>query len=219
MRKIHALFCLLLTAACVAAQQPTAPAASADYSQEPFVVEQLATAALFETDGTGRRETRLRVLVKTDLGVEQWGQLVLGYNSGNEKLEIPYVRVRKADGSVVTAGPEAVQDLTPSITRDAPMYTDYREKHVTVPALRPGDTLEYSVVTTTHTSLAPGQFWWEYDFVDRAIVLDEQVELNVPKDKPFTLKTRPGFDPKITEEGDRKIYRWKSSHLTRKTDE
>ncbi len=220
MRKIGVLFCLSLAAMCLAAQESTAATSKpADYSQEPFVVEQLATVARFEKDGTGRRETRLRVLVKTDLGVESWGQLVFGYNSGNEKLEIPYVRVRKTDGSVVNAGADAVQDMTPSVTRDAPMYTDYREKHVTVPALRPGDTLEYSVVTTTHTSLAPGQFWWEYDFVDRAIVLDETVELNVPQDKPFTLRTRTGFDAKISDEGDRKIYRWKSSHLTRKTDE
>ncbi len=216
MRKFCAVACLLFVAASLAAQQPTK---ADDYAQEPYVVEQLSTAARFENDGTSRRDFKLRVLVKTDLGVESWGQLVFGYNSGNEKLEIPYVRVRKADGSVITAGSEAVQDMTPNLTRDAPMYTDYREKHVTVPALRPGDTLEYNVVTTTHTALAPGQFWWEYDFEDRAIVRDERVEINVPKDRQFTLKTLPGFDAKVTEENGRKIYRWQHSNLKRKTDE
>jgi tetratricopeptide (TPR) repeat protein/transglutaminase-like putative cysteine protease len=217
MRKICALLCVLLAAICAAAQQPTSP--KPDYAQEPFVVEQVSTVARFEKDGTGRRDVKMRIQVKTALGVEQWGQLVFGYNSSNEKQEIPYVRVRKADGSVVTAGPDAVQDLTPNVTRDAPMYTDYREKHVTVPSLRPGDTLEYNVVTTTHTALAPGQFWWDYDFEDRAIVLDERVEINVPKDKLFTLRTQPGFDPKIADEGDRRIYRWTSSHLKRKSED
>src|SRR5512146_2235133 len=218
MRKFCVLPCLLLAAALLA--QTPAPQPKADeYTQEPYVVELVSTVARFEKDGTGRREQTMRVAIKTDLGVEQWGQLVFGYNSGNEKLEIPYVRVRKADGAVVTAGADAIQDLTPSVTRDAPMYTDYREKHVTVPALRPGDMLEYSIVTATHTALAAGQFWWDYDFEDRAIVLDEQVEVNVPKDKLFTLKTQPGFDPQISEAAGRKIFRWKSSHLKRKTDE
>ncbi|MGE5724509.1 MAG: DUF3857 domain-containing protein, partial [Acidobacteriota bacterium] len=218
MRKFCVLPCLLLAAALLA--QTPAPQPKADeYTQEPYVVELVSTVARFEKDGTGRREQTMRVAIKTDLGVEQWGQLVFGYNSGNEKLEVPYVRVRKADGAVVTAGADAIQDLTPSVTRDAPMYTDYREKHVTVPALRPGDMLEYSIVTATHTALAAGQFWWDYDFEDRAIVLDEQVEVNVPKDRQFTLKTQPGYDPKISEENGRKIYRWQSSHLKRKTDE
>ncbi len=101
MRKIYVLLYFALVAACLAAQTstpvtkpPVVNPKPADYAQEPFVVEQVSTAARFEKDGTGRREVKLRVQVKTDLGVEQWGQLVFGYNSGNEKLEIPYVRVR-----------------------------------------------------------------------------------------------------------------------------
>ncbi len=219
MRKICGFAALLLLAAVAAAQSTPAPVKADDFAQEPYVVQQLSTVARFENNGTGRRDFKLRVLVKTDLGVQSWGQLVFGYNSGNERMEIPYVRVRKSDGTVVTAGADAVQDMTPNLTRDAPMYTDYREKHVTVPALRPGDTLEYNVVTTTHTALAPGQFWWEYDFEDRAIVLDEQVEISVPKDRQFTLKTLPGFDAKITEENGRKIYRWQHANLKRKTED
>jgi len=48
--------------------------------------------------------------------------------------------------------------------REAPVYTDYRQKHITVPGLRPGEVLEYNVATVIHTPLAPGQFWTEYDF-------------------------------------------------------
>ena len=49
-----------------------------------------------------------RVKVQSEAGVEQWGQLVMGYSSANERVEIPYVRVLKADGQVVTATPDAV---------------------------------------------------------------------------------------------------------------
>lgn len=190
-----------------------------DYSQESYIIKDFRYLVRFENDGTGKKTFEAAIQVKSDLGVQQWGQLVFGYSSSNEKLEIGYVRVRKPDGRVVTANGDSVQDLTAGVARFAPMYTDYREKHVTVPSLRPGDTLEYSIITTTETPLAPNQFWFNYDFDRNIIVLHESLEVNVPKDKKIKLKSETDATPKITTEGDRKIYRWESSNLKRKTDE
>jgi len=74
-----------------------------DYSQEGYVVEQYRSLYRFENDGTGRRETIARIRVQSETGVQQWGQIQFGYNSANERVEIAYVRVIKADGSVVKA--------------------------------------------------------------------------------------------------------------------
>src|SRR6266705_949004 len=190
-----------------------------DHSQEAFVVEKLRYAYRFENDGTARREVTARIKIQSEAGVEQWGQLVVGYNSANERVEIPYVRVLKLDGSTVTAPADSVQDLSIPLERDAPVYTDYRQKDITVPGLRPGEELEYEYVAVTHTPLAPGQFWMEHDFAKSGTVLDEQLELNVPKDRTIKLKTKPGDDPKITEEDGRRIYTWTSSHIDRDQDE
>lgn len=57
----------------------------------------------FESDGTGRHETYVRVKTQSEAGVQAWGQLILGYNAATERLDIQFVRVRKADGTVVTA--------------------------------------------------------------------------------------------------------------------
>src|ERR1700719_1178998 len=91
-----------------------------DYSQEAFVVEQYRSSYRFESDGTGRRETIARIKVQSEAGVQQWGQIQIGYNSANERVEIGYVRVVKADGSIVKAGEDAVQDLTAPVEREAP---------------------------------------------------------------------------------------------------
>ena len=194
-------------------------AAARDYSKEGFVVEKYHSTFHFENDGTGRRETVARIRVQSEAGVQQWGQLQLGYNSANEKLEIPYVRVLKEDGSVIKAGEDAVQDLSAPVAQDAPVYTDYRQKHVTVPGLRPGEVLEYNVVTTIHTPLAPGQFWADYNFDHNNIVLDEELEIDVPASRQLTLKSKPGMDPKIKEENGRRIYHWTSTHLVREEDD
>ena len=184
-----------------------------DYSKEGYVIEQARSRFRFESDGTGREENSVRLRVQSEAGVQHWGQLRLGYNSANEKLDIAYVRVLKADGTVVTAGPEAVQDVNGSVQQFAPVYTDYREKHVSVPGLRPGDVLECESVTVIHTPLAPGQFWMQHDFNQQSIVLDEQLEVDVPAERTVQVKNKPGMDAKITEENGRRIYRWTSSHL------
>jgi tetratricopeptide (TPR) repeat protein len=192
---------------------------AADYSQEGYVGEKFRTVYRFENDGTGTREIYARIKIQSEAGVEQWGQVVVGYNSANERVEIPYVRVLRADGTTMTAPPDSVQDLSIPVEREAPVYTDYRQKHITVPGLRPGEVLEYDVVTVTHTPLAQNQFWMEHDFIKNGIVLDEELAINVPTGRDVKLKTRPGMEPKITDENGRRIYQWTSSHRERDDDE
>ncbi len=191
-----------------------------DYSQEAFIIEQMKTFFGFEKDGTGRREMSLRAKVLSEAGVESFGQLIFEYSSGNERLDIDHVSVRKADGSVVTASANNVQDLTTPITREAPVYTDLRQKHVTVPGLRPGDVIEYHVVWRLHTPLAPNHFWLEHDFVKKNfIVLDEQLEVSIPRDSTVKLKSEPGLEPTLKEKNGRRIYTWKHANLKREDTE
>ena len=189
-----------------------------DYSQEAFVVEQYRSLYRFENDGRGRKETIARIRVQSEAGVQQWGQIQVGYNSANERVEIPYVRVIKADGSIVKAGDDAVQDLSAPLEQQAPVYTDYRVKHITVPGLRPGEVLEYRLVTVIHTPLAPGEFWTDYDFDKTNIDLDEEVDVDVPASRPLKLKTKAGMDPTISEQDGRRLYHWTNSHLLREDD-
>ncbi len=207
--RLAALSCLLTASVCAQTPVPS-PKPPEDYSQQAFVTEHYSDTFRFENDGTGREQIDARIKVNSDAGVQALGQLKVGYSQYSDKLEIAYVRVIKPDGTVVTAQESAIQDVT---YPDALMYTDYHEKHISVPALRPGDTLEYQFVRTIVNPLTPGQFWTSYDFRDRGIVLDEQLEINIPKARQIKLKNEQGADPKITDEGDRRIYRWKHSHL------
>lgn len=194
-------------------QAETAP----DYSQEAIVIEQLKMFYRFEADGTGKREQSIRVRVQTEAGVERFGQLVFAYSSANENLDVDFVRVRKASGANINATAADIQDLSTPIAREAPVYTDLRQKHVTVRGLRPGDVLEYHVVWRVHTPLAQNNFWLEQDFSnpESLILLDDLLEVNIPRDSKVKLKTAPGVDPNIREEGERRIYTWKYTNLKR----
>src|SRR5258706_16261619 len=50
-------------------------------------------------------------------------------------------------------------------------------------------------------------------------MLNEELEVDVPSDRPVKLKNKPGMDPKISEANGRRIYHWTNSHLEREDDE
>lgn len=183
-----------------------------DFSQEPIVFEYIHESMRYESDGSGVRETQAKIRVQTNAGLNFAGQLAFNYNAADEKLEVRSVRVLKKDGATLTAGPEAVQDLSAPLTQGAPVYTDARQKHVTVPGVSVNDVVEYDVVTTVKPVL-PGHFWSIWTFTDKFIALHEQLDLNVPNSVMLKIKNPAGIEPSVSGEGDRRIYHWATSNL------
>jgi Flp pilus assembly protein TadD/transglutaminase-like putative cysteine protease len=224
------LFCLLSLPASTPAQEGPTPSAArggqgprvdpqpqgaADFAQQPFVIERYYTTVRYENDGTGERDLAVRIRVHSEAGAQRLAELAFGYSSANEQMEVRFVRVTRADGEIVSAGSDAVKDVTALVARDAPAYADYKEKRINVPLLHPGDTLEYEIATRAVIPFAPGEFWFEQNFLDAAIVLDEQLELNVPLDRRITLKS-PGhsYSTDLDDAKRRTTYRWKHANLT-----
>ncbi len=176
-------------------------------SDEAAVFERILNRVRFENDGTEVSETEAVVRIQSQAGVEGFGQLVFGYSSATEKLEVEYVRVRKPDGQVVVTPESTAQDFAPDVLKEAPMYSDYRQRHISVVALRPGDTLEYRTVTRVLTPLAAENFWYEYTFPKGLAVNEDRLEINVPKSRDVKLKA-PTRTPQIQETADRRIYTW-----------
>ena len=176
-------------------------------SEEAAVFERILNRVHFENDGTEVSETETVVRIQSQAGVEEFGQLVFGYSSATEKLEVEYVRVRKPDGQVVVTPESTAQDFAPDVLKEAPMYSDYRQRHISVAALQPGDTLEYRTVTRVVTPLAPGNFWYEHTFPKGVVVNEDRLEIDVPKSREVKLKT-PTRKPEIQETGDRRVYTW-----------
>jgi transglutaminase-like putative cysteine protease/Flp pilus assembly protein TadD len=188
-------------------EPPSSSTASPEKAEEAAVIERILNRVRFENDGTEVSETEAVVRIQSQAGVEEFGQLVFGYSSATEKLEVAYVRVRKPDGQVIATPESTAQDFAPDVLREAPMYSDYRQRHISVAALQPGDTLEYRTVTRVTTPLASGNFWYEYTFPKGVAVNEDRLEINVPRSRELKLKS-PNRKPEIQDAGDRRIYTW-----------
>src|SRR5208337_2091357 len=115
-----------------------------------YVIEELKSALRFDADGKGRRQMTFRVRIQSESATHDFGLLIFPYAARFESLDINYIRVRKPDGSVVSTPASDVKDIDSAVSREAPMYTDEREKHAAIKSLSPGDVLEYSLTWTVH---------------------------------------------------------------------
>jgi tetratricopeptide (TPR) repeat protein/transglutaminase-like putative cysteine protease len=208
---LNLVVALLACAVCTFAQSPS-PKTKQDFSKEAAVFESYRSTYTFQNDGTGTQDVTANIKVQSEAGVRQYGVLVFSYPSASEHIEIDYVRVRQPDGTLVVTPPSNIEDATPQVTVAAPEYSDFREKHVAVKGLTPGSDVEYHVRFQTFSPLIPGQFWLSYDFTKNSIILDEELEVNVPQDRALKVKSS-SIQPVVREQGDRKIYLWKSSNL------
>ncbi|HVR26256.1 MAG TPA: DUF3857 domain-containing protein [Candidatus Polarisedimenticolia bacterium] len=212
---VFPLLALLPSASAQARSPAQAGNSKADYSQEAFVFEQFLRKQRFENDGTSSQQDTARVRIQSQAGVQNYGILTFSYPSGTGTFEIAYVRVRKPDGSVVETPPENVQDMAAEITRQAPFYSDLHEKHVAVKGLSVGDVLEFRTEEHTTKPLAPGQFWTEYGFTKGPIILDEQLEISVPRDRAIKIKSSE-VQPATADAAGYRIYTWHHANLKHK---
>ncbi len=213
--RISALLCLSLLLAVSGRSQTANEEKKPDYSQEAFVIEKAVTRIVFENDGTRSQQVVLRARVQSEAALPHFGLIRLGYQGANETATIEYIRVQKPDGTVVETPLDTVQDIPAEITRTAPMYSDLREKHVAVKGLSVGDVVEFSLRTQLTTPPIPNHFWADYSFDRKSIVLDEQLQIDVPRDRALKLKS-PELQATITETGKRRVYTWKAANLERK---
>jgi tetratricopeptide (TPR) repeat protein/transglutaminase-like putative cysteine protease len=200
------------------AQSPPPPgkgvpdASKPDYSKDALVVEKLDTDVTFAADGTRVWEQSLVVRIQSDAGVRQFGVLRFPYSAADEKIDLVYVRVRKPDGRVIETPEASVQDIPSDVARSAPTYSDLREKQVPVKGLGAGDVLESRARSTRTKAEVPGHFWLAHNFIKDAIVLEETLRVDVPRDKYVNVKS-PSLQPAVTEENGRKVYLWKTAQL------
>ena len=202
----------MLCAAAVSAQLPEKSDSSvpADYSKEGAVIQEFAKSVTFAASGSLQVEQTAAIRIQSEAGVRQFGVLTFGYTNDNQKLEIVYVRVRKADGTTVLTPTGDAQDVSSEVTRVAPTYSDLREKQVPVRALGVGDVLEYQVRTIQDKPEVPNQFWFSHRFVKGAVVLSETLRVAFPAGK-YVKVVSPEIQPTIQELAGTKIYLWKTS--------
>lgn len=176
---------------------PPKQSAKESTPQIPAQIEMLETKLRFETDGSSRKEVHARVHINNELGARQFGRLNFTFNRAYESVEIPLVRIAHASGGTADILPSAITDIPDPAVADAPAYQDIRLKSVRILGLKPTDTLEYRIITTTTNAPMAPDFWASHTFDRSGVTLAETYELDLPENKHALLKTIEGIPPEL----------------------
>lgn len=188
-------------------QGPPPPKSAAVQSNAPSVFELLRTRYHFESDGTGRKEVIANIRILNKMGTLQQAEQTFEYHPLSEELQIPYIRVRKNDGTVVNIETNIVQPVPAGATPDS----DLDDRRIRIPSLAVGDLVEYDIITVIRRPLGPGQFCVQHYF-QLSGVFDEQLEVDVPINREVRLKSAPNFNFSKTTEGKRTVYHWENQN-------
>ncbi len=204
------VFPLALGALSAAAQGKPAPAASADpFADEPAVIEHYDTVIRMKADGTGETVRHLVVRVHSEGAAQQSSVLALFFDAANSEGTIEQVSVRKPDGTLILTPTADSVELPAPVTREAPVYSDLKQKQLPVRSLAAGDVLTYDLKTVFRVPEVPGQFWGAEHFVTAGVVLSETLKLEIPAAK-YVQVWSPRHTADVTNEGTNKVYRWHS---------
>ena len=191
-----------------------APALAPDYSGESAVIEHFDAVYEMAADGTGWRQITMAVRVQSEAALRQLGVVTIGYAGNSERVEIAYARVRRSDGTVVETPVTEAMEMPDPVTREAPFYSDLKQKQLPIRSLRVGDTLEWQAKIVKTRAEAPGQFWGQENFIEDGVVLSQTLELRVPKDTYVNVWS-PRNKPSESIVGGERIFRWSASQKTR----
>lgn len=213
MRSTFLFVCFAVLMFSPLVSQTTAPRSDA-FRDEPIVFDRSETTYRMKTDGTGERIQHMVMRIQSQGAAQQFGVLSIAYASAFETPHISFVHVRKPDGSTVDTPPDSSIEMPAEVTREAPLYSDLKEKHVAVRSLSVGDTLEYEVHTTIDKPQALGQFWGAYHFTPpgTVVVLNEVLSLELPRDK-YVQVWSPNHKPVVKETDSILTYSWTHSQL------
>ncbi len=184
-------------------------------ASEPYVFDLIQKRVVFEADGKGYRDFVARVHIKSESAVREFGLLTYPFASSFESLEVIYARVRKPDGSVVETPASDIQELDSGVSREAPMYTDQREKHIAIKSLSAGDVLELHVRWTIHDPIAPEHFWFDHNFFREGVCLKEILEIDVPRNLPVQLRNSDP-QPSVRDDAARRVYTFENVNLKKR---
>ena len=202
----------------VAAPAPSTPSAKAaaaavDYSREALVFERLEKTVRMNADGTGDTNTHVVLRLQSEQAARQFSVISIAYASAYQTGSIEHMRVHKPDGTTVETPTKEAVDVTPDVTREAPVYSDVKERQLPVRSLSSGDTMEYDLHVVTTRPEAKDMFWGAETLVTTgSVVLRQTVTLIAPKDK-FVQVWSPKRKPEITEAGGLRTWTWTSSQL------
>jgi transglutaminase-like putative cysteine protease len=186
----------------------------ADHQGEDWVYLLDDGVVRYEKDGTGSRTYRQVVQVFTREAAEHFGEQSFDYVSGREKLTINWLRVLTADGKLISDKPVHEQESIAPVAQEAPVYSDVKERRVSLGGVAPNTIVDFSYTIETVEPVMPADFQNSWRVSTGRLTRRSRYLVDLPADFVPNIEERNlSFLRRVTEANGRKVYLWATGEV------
>lgn len=174
-----------------------------------------------ELTGDNRMVTTYRGTVKilNDRGKQDYAEMVFGYDTTRQKIELMFARTVKPDGSVVDVGTRHIRDV--SKYADFPEYDSVHLYIISFPEVVDGCVIDFSVRITTAQLMNKKDITLSNGFQAEDPVLSSRYSLKVPSGravriKPVNAEYLPAgiaMEPVVSQDSSGVSYLWECADV------
>lgn len=165
-------------------------------------------------DNTLTSESRYMIKILNERGKQDFSEVVIGYDSTYEKVEVEYAKTIKPGGEAVMVGEKDIRDVSRYL--NFPLYSNARARIISMPEITIGAIIEYKIRTTQSQLINKKDFDLAYSLQESEPVISAKFAIHIPKERELKIKIlNPEYNlnnfnlsPGISETPEEKIYTW-----------
>ena len=147
------------------------------FCDETIEVTPQNTAIFFE---------HLLIKILNERGKQDFSEIVIGYDSTYEKVELEYARTIRPDGIVVSVGDRHIRDVSKYL--NFPLYSNARARIISFPEVTQGCIIEYKYKVYRNQLINEEDFVLTYRLQELEPVIHSKFKLVTPAEKQLHFK-------------------------------
>jgi transglutaminase-like putative cysteine protease len=170
---------------------PFTPTTAQESYRPPYSKQKSVDTIIIHADGTHEHIMESTERIESELGVSEFGERILGFNSSLESIEILEAYTISPRGERIKVESQAIRTVEEEITGGAPMFSDMKNKVIVYPNIEVGSMLYLKAKSRQH---AP-HFGKEFFFHE---VFSPHVRY---EDVVYNVVVHPSIDLKVSSRG------------------
>jgi transglutaminase-like putative cysteine protease len=166
---------------------PFNPTTAQESYRPPYSKQKSVDTIIIHADGTHDHIMESTERIESELGVSEFGERILGFNSSLESMEILEAYTISPKGERIKVEPQAIRTVEEEITGGAPMFSDMKNKVIVYPNIEVGSMLYLKAKSRQHSPHFGKEFFFHevfsphvrYEDVAYNVVVHPSIDLKV----------------------------------------
>ncbi len=163
----------------------TAPPAQ-DYPNAGALILNYDEQIEITTENTAVYSSQVVIQILNERGKESCSEIVIGYDSTYEKVELVHARTIRPDGVVVPVGTRHIRDVSKYL--NFPLYSNARARIISFPEITDGCVIEYKYKVRRNQLLNKDDYVTSYSLQEFNPIIKAKFKMIVPKYKQLHYK-------------------------------